>query len=79
MRGRRRCDASLLADVALLQLLGLLLVLPLHRRSRLRVRLLLPHVCVIAFLLLSQGYTLLLVSRLQFRLLARGLAFRAAR
>jgi hypothetical protein len=47
--------------MAFLQLLGLLLVLSLHRCSGLGVRLLLPHVGVVALLLLRQRSTLLFV------------------
>lgn len=62
-----------LLRVPLLQLLGLLLVLPLHGRVRLLVRvLLLREAGVILGLLALERCAFLLLSRLQLRLLACG-------
>jgi hypothetical protein len=70
--GRRRGSLGLLllGAVPLLQLLGLLLVLPLHRGQRLAV-ILACEVGMIARLLLSQRLALLGLPRLQLRLLQR--------
>lgn len=69
--GRRRGSLRLLllGAVPLLQLLRLLLVLPLHRGQRLTVIALAREVGMIARLLLSQRLALLVLPRLQLRLL----------
>ena len=71
--GRRRGSLRLLllGAVPLLQLLRLLLVLPLHRGQRLSVIALAREVGMIARLLLSQRLALLVLPRLQLRLLQR--------